>query len=62
MLHTPSGFFALSLVQFGTLLLNGHKRFVLAEFAFALWSQIRKPNTSANGCLVSVLDIDQKYE
>ena len=25
-LHTPSGFFALSFVQFGTLLLNGHSR------------------------------------
>src|SRR5947208_2136925 len=57
MLHTPSGFLALSFVQFGTLLLNGQRRFALYRLASVLWSVIGKPKTSARGCLGEVCDI-----
>src|SRR5437762_2486321 len=49
-LHTPSGLFALSFVQFGTLLLNGQSRFSLVREASFPTFVIGNPNTSANGC------------
>jgi hypothetical protein len=39
-LQTPSGFFALSFVQLGTLLLNGQRRFVRWRLAEALISVV----------------------
>src|SRR6266852_1984746 len=57
MLHTPSGFLALSFVQFGTLLLNGQRRFARYRLASLLWSVIGKPKTSARGCLGEVCDM-----
>ncbi len=50
MLHTPKGSFALSLVQLGTLLLNGQRRFERYRVPLTDLSSMRCPNTSASGC------------
>lgn len=48
--QVPNGLFALSLVQFGTLLLNGHRRLRRCLLAISVWLFHGNPNTSARGC------------
>src|SRR6266851_655854 len=50
-LHTPRGSLALSLVQLGTRLLNGQRRFRRWRSAVALMLSIGNPKTSPSGCL-----------
>jgi hypothetical protein len=54
MLQTPKGSFALSLVQFGTLLLKGQSLCERYLVAFSVLSFVKCPNTSANGFLMFV--------
>ena len=48
-LHTPRGSLALSLVQLGTLLLNGQSFLVRYRFASPDWLSMGNPKTSASG-------------
>ena len=52
-LQTPRGLFALSFVQFGTLLLKGQSFFFRYRCAFELSFSIGKPKTSPRGLLCS---------
>jgi hypothetical protein len=49
--QVPSGYSALSFVQFGILLKNGQSRLPRYRWAYADISSIRKPNTSDSGFL-----------
>src|SRR5262245_17731856 len=50
MLHVPKGSLALSFVQFGTLLLNGHRRWSRYRRASDEWLSTGNPKISARGC------------
>src|SRR5215218_8531918 len=58
-LQTPSGSSALSFVQFGTLLLNGHSLCSRCRFACSVMLSGGKPNTSSKGLLVIYTPISE---
>src|SRR6266699_3356848 len=56
MLHTPRGSFALSFVQFGTLLLNGQSFLPRWRLASSVKLSTGNPNTSARGWFFGILE------
>jgi hypothetical protein len=59
-LQTPSGSFALSLVQFGMLLPYGQILLLLSRSASSEWLSVGNPNTSSSGLLMVWVDFSHR--